>query len=139
MNTTLKGHLAVIEVERRATEKGFVVSRPSIEARYDLIVDDGDSLHRVQVKFTNQNGDGNSLEVGLRKFGGNKGVGIRTSDVKTYTSKEVDVLAIFSPLTNKVYWLPISIFEKKTMIRLRLKQARNNQKKRVLLACDFEW
>ena len=138
LTTTLKGHIAQLEVEKRATEKGCIVSRPVVEARYDLVVDDGTSLYRVQVKYTAQSNRG-AIDIGLRKFGGNKEVGMRMSDVKTYSSDEVDVLAVFSPVTGKVYWLPIEVFEGKTVVRLRLEPSKNNQKKRVLVASGYEW
>jgi len=126
-----------LEVEKRATEKGFIVSRPVIEVRYDLVIDDGKNLNRVQVKYTAQREAG-ALNIGLRKFGGNKEVGLRMADVKTYSADEVDVLAVFSPVSGKVYWVPIEVFEGKTVLRLRLEPSKNNQKKRVLMASEYE-
>src|SRR5438309_2267143 len=49
--TNLLGEFAVAKVFLRAIEKGWTVSRPMMECRYDLILDDGLRLYRVQVKY----------------------------------------------------------------------------------------
>lgn len=139
LTTTLKGHLALLEVERAATAKEFITSRPSIEARYDLVVDDGKKLHRVQVKYSSQDSGGECIIVELRKFGGNKQVGVRLSDVKVYTKDEIDAVAVFSPATGKVYWVPVSVMGGMSNFRLRIKPSKNGQKQGVRMASEFEW
>ena len=79
------------------------------------------------------------MVVGLRKYGGNKQVGLRMSDVKTYSADEVDVLAVYSPVTDKVYWLVLEHFEGKKSVSIRLKPSKNNQKKGVLEGGSVEW
>ena len=51
--TQRKGDIATTKAVATFTELGYDVSIPVTEsAKYDLIVDDGNGLHRVQVKFT---------------------------------------------------------------------------------------
>lgn len=54
MRTTQhKGDIATTRAIATFTQKGYDVSLPITEsAAYDLVVDDGKGLHRVQVKFT---------------------------------------------------------------------------------------
>ena len=36
---------------QRSVEKGWLASRPTRDCRYDLVLDDGERLYRVQVKY----------------------------------------------------------------------------------------
>jgi hypothetical protein len=50
-STAQKGELALLHVLQRAVENGWIVSRPTRDCRYDLVLDDGDRLYRAQVKY----------------------------------------------------------------------------------------
>jgi len=51
--TQRKGDIATTQAIATFTEMGYDVAIPITEsAKYDLIVDDGKELHRVQVKFS---------------------------------------------------------------------------------------
>lgn len=64
--TQRKGDIAVSKAISRFTEKGFDVSIPLTEsASYDLIVDDGLKLNKVQVRFSSVR------EVPLRRIHSN--------------------------------------------------------------------
>ncbi|NBS70149.1 hypothetical protein EBT31_14740, partial [bacterium] len=64
--TQKKGDLAVSRAIFAFTKKGFDVSLPVTEsAAYDLIVDDGSKLYRVQVRYSS------SGEVDLRRIHSN--------------------------------------------------------------------
>ena len=53
--TQRKGDVATAQAVATFTELGYDVSIPLTEsARYDLIVDDGNGLHRVQVKYSSR-------------------------------------------------------------------------------------
>jgi hypothetical protein len=135
MDTRQKGERACLEVQLRAVEKGMVVSRPSTEARYDLILDDGGHLQRAQVKY----GDGSvhdsqgAVSVQLRTSVGNK------YKYKTYAANEVDVLLVYLPKLDAVVALPPDKFIGKQTLCLRLEPSKNNQKYGVLMAADFIW
>lgn len=49
-----KGQLAVSKAQVRAIELGYYVSVPLMDYRYDLVLDDGKKLWRVQVKYANR-------------------------------------------------------------------------------------
>lgn len=54
--TQRKGDVATAQAVATFTQLGYDVSIPLTEsARYDLVVDDGDGLHRVQVKYSSRN------------------------------------------------------------------------------------
>lgn len=64
--TQRKGDMATARALGTFTAMGFDVSVPFTEsAAYDLIVDDGDGLHRVQCKFAS------TREVDLRRIHSN--------------------------------------------------------------------
>lgn len=69
MNTKRQGSLGVARAVWYYTEKGCAVFTPvSDVSRYDLIVDDGQRLLKVEVKTTRQKNG----QVGLRTHGGNQ-------------------------------------------------------------------
>lgn len=54
------------------TRMGFVVSKPIKDCDYDLLVDDGNSIKRVQVKTTTHKKSGTTYSCNLRVQGGNQ-------------------------------------------------------------------
>jgi hypothetical protein len=58
LETQKKGDLAVLKVASDLTQKGFVVLKPIVSesCRYDLVVDIGTKLLKIQVKFMNKGG-----------------------------------------------------------------------------------
>ncbi len=64
--TQKKGDLALTQAIATFTRLGYDVSLPITEsAAYDMIVDDGEGLHRVQVKYSS------GVEIGLRRIHSN--------------------------------------------------------------------
>ena len=73
LNSRLQGDFAESVAIQYYTSKGFVVSRPTNHSPYyDLIVDDGQSLIRVEVKSSNYKSPSGGFQVGLRTGGGNQ-------------------------------------------------------------------
>lgn len=72
------------------TKKGCIVSKPLFEnTPYDLVVDSGEGLKRVQVKTSRNLKPSGKYEVNLRVFGGNRS---GTGKVKHISKDEVDIL-----------------------------------------------
>jgi len=122
--TTLKGELALLKVLLRAVEKNVMMSRPVTDnCRYDLIMDLDGKLSRVQVKYA---GAGS-----LRKHVQGSFM-VQTASVghnqrkKRYTANEVDFIAAYSPLTDRVYLLPSCLWEGKSCLSLRYERPKNN-------------
>jgi len=110
-----KGQIASLKFQTRATELGYTVSIPTVESRYDLLVDDGKQIHRVQVKYGDRsNGSDGSIHVDLRKQC--RGRGKR----KTYSAREIDAVVVYAPRTDKCYWLNAQKFDGVKSITLRI-------------------
>ena len=134
ITTNTKGQLAVSKTELRAFELGYLPSRPLFDARYDLIIDDGKHLSRLQVKYgdgksTNANG---SIVVKLEYTD-------RRKHTYTYQDSEVDGLVVYIPRIDKLCFLPKKIFIGKKKLSIRILKSKNNQKKGIIAAEDYYW
>lgn len=101
-----KGDLAELKAQIRAVELGYLVSIPTHHCRYDLVLDDGKKLWRVQVKY----GDGK-----LTHAQGSVRVNLayetrRRRYIHTYAENEVDALVVYLPKLDKLCWLPNRVF-----------------------------
>ena len=132
MNTHQKGYVGEQVVKLKFVAGGWNVAKPEVECRYDLIADDGKKLWRVQVKYADDY-IGEALMVDLRKQCRNNG------ESKVYTRDEIDAIVLYVPKTEKVYWVPVEVFDGMTGLNFRLVLAKNGQKKRTRLLSDFEW
>lgn len=94
------GEEAEISFILQAVKKGLKISRPMMTERYDLIVDNGKKLLRIQVKSTEK------LKVTRPQYE----VPLRASG-KKYKENEVDFFAIFIRPTNTWYLLPFENFK----------------------------
>lgn len=102
MNVNDKGEVAEASIIAHFKQKGYVVSQPFGEnSRYDLIVDDGEHLSRVQVKFA-------WVDEGRVVFNcaSNYADGNSTSS-KTYTGDEIDRFVAYCHELNTVYSVPV--------------------------------
>lgn len=130
--THAKGELAQLKVQVRAAEKGITVSRPTVEARYDLILDFDGKLERAQIKYGNR-WAGGALQVDLRKEARNNGI------VKTYSSKEVDALYVYVAQRELILRIPVSVFDQRKSLTFRFEETKNNQMSGVTMAALFVW
>lgn len=133
-----KGEVAQLRAELRAVEKGWIFSRTEAHARYDLVLDDGKRLYRVQVKYCDHESSHStgSVSVGLTKLTGyNK----RGSVARTYKKSEVDALIVYLPKTQKLCWFNVDVFDNRPSFSIRYAPPKNGQKTRLRMAEDFEW
>lgn len=115
MNPSRKGDETEGIILGRLMRLGVSVAVPFGDSdRYDLMVDDGDRIYRVQCKT-------GSWVNGSVRFN------LYTSTVNAegrvdsdYTAEDIDVYAVYSEETNEVYWIPIEDTGKGEM-RLRVK------------------
>lgn len=129
MTNSFKGQYAVLMVEKRALEKGFLVSHPiSSQCRYDLIIDDGNTLFRVQVKYGN---------VKTKESGASK-VCLRKNN-KPYLTSEIDALAIYLPILDKICWVTGNDFHGKKALQIRLEPSKNGQIDKCFFANEHLW
>ena len=134
MTTDQKGAIAEAAIALAAMKLGIDVYRPLGEGgRYDLILDVGSRLLRVQCKWAA------SLKQVLvvRCYTFRR---TRTGWKKTtYSADEVDVIAAYSMDLDRCFLIPIELVEKRPTIQLRLTPTLNNQKRRINWADDFDF
>jgi Holliday junction resolvase-like predicted endonuclease len=127
--TKQKGDIAEAFVTFLLKKKGFNVLLPwGEDNRYDLVVEKKGVFKRIQVKYvTPKNG---VLEVSLRSSNNYK--------VIHYTPKDIDIIAAYSPQQEKVYFIPRDMINNKSLCKLRLAPTKNKQKKKVIMASEYE-
>jgi hypothetical protein len=101
--------------------------------RYDLVIDDGCALARVQCK-TGRLRQGAVLFAVTSTYGHH-----RNPDTarRTYHG-QIDYFAVYCPETAGVYLVPIAHVQTRTSARLRVLPARNAQEKFIRLAANYE-
>lgn len=136
MNRKQKGELAKLKVELRANDKGVVVSRPTTEARYDLILDFGGTLKRAQVKYA---GRALSHAIGSVSADLRSRNGVRKRATRSYSADEIDLLFVYVPQLDEVLLFEPDMFSGRESIAIRIKAPRNGQQKGITLATDHIW
>ena len=135
-DTYKKGELAHLKVEIRALEKDFIVSYPTVEARFDMILtDQNGKSYRAQVKYLNRENPKSqgSLFLDLRKETRNNG------KKKTYSSEEIDVVLAYIATIDKIIWIGPELFHNTQSITFRLTPTTNNQKYGVRMVNNYLW
>lgn len=132
MNTKQKGDVGELRVALAAAEKGWVCSKPLSTARYDLVLDDGQRLYRVQVKYVD-------AEPPKAKGSVYTVFGNGPDAPQSYTRNEIDVVIAYVPKIDKLIWIEPEFFEGKTGLYIRLEKPKNNQTKGIFMAEDHLW
>ena len=93
MNNKDYGNIGEAEAISFYIKKGYMVSKPLFEnCKYDMVVDDGKSLLRVQVKTSRHKTEYGKYQVNLRTRGGNRS---GTGQVTRISSEAVDLVFIY--------------------------------------------
>jgi hypothetical protein len=128
-----KGAAAEAEIAAAAIRLDLVVLRPLCDGgRYDLVLDIGNQLLRVQCKWASRRADVLTARC-ITSRHTPRGY-VRT----TYSSAEVDAIAVYSPDTDRCYLIPIQEAEGRSALSLRVGPTRNNQALHVRWAHDYE-
>ena len=131
MNTKQIGDLSVAAAIQEFIKLGKSVSIPFGDRdRYDLIVDDGGTLLKVQVKTGWK--ERNHIRFSAKSVTTKNG----NWSHKTYKG-QIDAFVVYYPPLNKLYKVPIDRCGS-TGMNLQLQPTKNNQKKKVHFASDFE-
>lgn len=132
--THQKGEIAQLKVQLRAAEKGVVLSKPLVDSRYDFILDDGQRLERVQVKYASGKAPHSrgSVKVNLKSWEGRR---LR----RRYCAGEVDALLVYIPQIDEVLRFEADVFCERASFTVRLEPAKNGQTKSILNALEFIW
>ena len=133
-STGQKGAIAETEIAAAATRLQLPVLRPVAEGgRYDIVIDLGARLLRVQCKWASRIGDVLNVRCATSRHTP-RGY-IKT----TYSADEVDAIAAYSSDTDSCYLIPIDKVDGMAAISLRLAPTRNNQATNVRWARDYEF
>jgi hypothetical protein len=129
-----KGDLAELMVATDLLRRGYKVALPYGEDwDYDLILCRGDALERVQVKYTES--DGNVITVRCRSHSLTNG---KVRAVKQYTAKTVDWLAVYDRSTDHCYYVPaMELGDGRTTLHLRISPTLNNQRVGIRPADEY--
>ncbi len=134
MSTNQKGAIAEAAIELAAVRLEIPVLHPRQEGlRYDLALELGHRLLRVQCKWATRIGD--VVRVNTRTSRLTNAGHVRT----TYTRAEIDAVAAYCADLDECYLLPILDIEGQSMVHLRLHPARNNQTAGVKMAEQYRF
>ena len=129
MTTLQKGKLAESLVMAEAIRRGFIVSVPFQEdCSYDLILDTGERLLRVQVKYTKS--DGNVIKVSCQSC--------NNWQTKHYDENTIDAFICYDATAKLFLYLGPELFRQRT-VNFRLEEPLNNQVAGVRFAKDHLW
>lgn len=129
-----KGDLAELKVAADLIGRGCQISIPfSEDCDYDLIADLRGLLHRVQVKYTESNGE--TVIVRCRSHSLTNG---RVRRTKYYTADSVDLIAVYDQTSDCCYYCPATeLGAGRSYLSLRLTPTRNGQRVGVRNASDY--
>ena len=132
MNTKAIGDIAEAKVLTKCIEKEWEVSIPfGDNYSYDMIVDYGCGLKKIQVKNGKiKNGSIQAVLVKSR----------RNADgifEEAYKEGEVDLFAVYCPDNDKCYMVDFELCPK-TVLTLRVEPIVNGRTKKIKLATDYE-
>ena len=134
MTTDQKGAIAELAVQLAATKLGIDVYLPVAEGgRYDMIFDLDEGPVRVQCKWASRYGD--VLIARCRRCRRNRDGLVR----RLYTPEEIDAFALYCLELDRCFFVPMADAEGLQEIRLRVSAARNNQRRGIRWADDFDF
>jgi len=133
-STHKKGQIAVCEVQRRALDNDAIISIPTTEERYDLIIDYEGKLYKAQVKYTDHQSPkaSGSTTIDLRSKCRNNNY------IKKYQRDEVDVILAYIKPIDKIVWVFPDMFHDKGSLTIRYEESKSNRVKKTHMLKDFK-
>jgi hypothetical protein len=132
--TSIKGAIAEAAITAAAVELGFVVLRPVVEGRrYDLVIDTGPNLLRVQCKWAQRKGA--VVLVNLSTCRHTPSGYVRS----TYSRDEVDGIGVYCHELKRCFYLPIETVAGRKGFSLRLAPAANSQEAAINYADQYSF
>lgn len=128
-----KGNVAELAIATEAARLGLSVLKPLTEhERYDLALEIGGGLFRVQCKWARHDGD--VVQIHVARCRTNRRGNVRS----TYRDGEFDLLGAYCDDLRQCYLLPAAMVTGRHMIHLRTSAPRNNQRAAINYAADYE-
>ncbi len=129
MNSKSKGDVAELKVMQYLIEHDYTVLKPfGDNSRYDIVSEKNGEFERIQVKYRTMDNGG----IGIQRFSTT-----RNNKKVRYTQTEIDCIIVYCPDNDSIYKLNICVFDNKSEIFLRIKDAKNKQKKNIINAIDY--
>jgi hypothetical protein len=123
-NTKAIGDRSELEAAVALARAGYIVSKPLGDSyRYDLIIDDGERLARVQVKT-------GRLHAGAVKFNCSSSHSHRGGSASRAYRGEIEFLAVYCPETGETYLVPEADLGN-TKMHIRIKPTTNQQSRNI--------
>jgi prevent-host-death family protein len=136
LSTNAKGNVAELAIAKEAAKLGLGVLKPLTEhERYDLVLEVGGVLFRVQCKWASLLRAQSVVAVRLSGYRCTTGGCVRS----IYTESEVDLVAAYCAELDASYLLPISLVARRRQIHLRLRPPLNAQRACINLAPEYEF
>jgi len=135
ITTVRKGHVTETKILSRLTELGHYCLIPwGNDRRYDIAVDNGGKLERIQCKTGRYN-----QKKGIVEFPTVSTYHARNSDgshIRKGYHGEADYFGVYCPELQTIYLVPVSVAARGYGV-LRVVPSKNGQVKGVLLAEDY--
>jgi hypothetical protein len=132
--SNLKGAVAEAVITAEAVKLGLVVLRPVVEGRrYDIVVDTGRRMLRIQCKAACRKGNVVVVNTSTRRLTPQGYVHT------TYSRAEIDGIAVYCAELERCFFLPIQLVEGRHGLHLRLTSAANNQELAINWAADYDF
>jgi hypothetical protein len=129
-----KGDRSVLAIMLALSEAGYDLLVPFGEnTRYDLAIDDGSQLSRVQCKTGRLRGGAVTFNV-CSTYAHHPNPRVIRRDYQG----QVDFFAVFCPDNRRAYLIPIAELPMRRQGRLRVDPPRNNQRVGIRFAAEFE-
>lgn len=130
LSTTQKGDVGLFVICADLVEKGYTVLLPSGgNPHYDVVIEKEGIYRRIQVKYSTEK-DG-VIKVRLFTVG-------RNGERNLHTAKNVDIFAIYEPLSKSIYYLNRGELNNRTMFTLRMRKAKSNRTVDTHMFSDFK-
>jgi hypothetical protein len=132
LTTNQKGTIAEAAVVLECAKLAIPVLRPIDDQRYDLVLDLGTRVLRIQCKWAARRGDVVIIRCRTARRR-------RTGVVRRlYRPGEIDAVAAYCPDVDTCYLLPTELSVNCDGVQLRLTPTRNNQAQRIRWAHAYE-
>lgn len=135
MKTTEKGDLGRGLILADLLKRGFKVSIPLHEdCLYDLVLDRGGPLERVQCKSTNSGGKRMRVKCSSTSTWGGT-----TKNEHKYTKDDIEWLAVCDLHDGQIYYIPAELLgDGRSEMNLRITPAKNKQARGIRWARDYQ-
>jgi len=136
LDSNRKGAIAEAEIAAAAVHLGVPILKPVAEhGRYDLGLEIGDRIWRVQCKWGRLDPKGHVIAVNVSTSRCTPRGYVRTK----YTAEEIDLVGVYCQELDRCYVVPMSLAADRFMLHLRITPPANGQRASINLAEDFEF